>query len=160
MTDAPEKTVEQAEAELDQASILRELLASVNSLKEEQNRQKAVFEQEKAELTAKLEAATTVNAGDPALHPNAAPPGMIDPRTDHPETNIEAKLDCMEAVAELNNIAFDRERQRRGLLGIKGEDDNLFVYNAHAFETQEQLDAYKERVEREKDRTTGKYPRS
>lgn len=155
------KTTEQAVAEIDQAAILKALLDEVRQIKADRDADKAKFEEELAAARAVADSAVAKAAevkNDDPYRPNALPEGSIDPRTDHP-AGLNEKLDCMETLTRENGQPFDRERTRRALLGLPVEDINKFVYQGHAFETQEELDAYVKKVEDEKIATIGKYLR-
>jgi hypothetical protein len=142
---------------VDSNAILAELLLAVQELKDGQERQRKEFEAEKANLTAQLETVKADAASVSVGRPNVLPDNAIDPRTDHPETNVEIRLDCMEAIAELNGVVFDRERNRKILNGEPVEDLYLSRFNGRVFDTQEELDEYVNKATVEQARTLGKY---
>jgi hypothetical protein len=137
--------------------VLAQLLEAVQSLKVDQERQKAEFERDKANLVAQLETVKHDAASNAAGAPRVLPDDAIDPRTDRPETNIEVKLDCMAAIAELNNEPFDRERNHRIMLGLPVEELYPYRFGGKVFEDEAEMDAYKEKLEVEKARTLGKF---
>lgn len=155
-TEEAAQTPEEAVAAVDPTAVLAELLAAVKSLKDEQAEQKAAWAAEKANLVAQLETVKNEGARD-INKPNVLPENAIDPRTDHPEKDIEVKLDCMAAIAELNGDDFDRERNRRILLGQPVEDLYPFRFNGRVFDTEADMEEYKERLGVEQARSLGKY---
>lgn len=147
-----------AVAAVDANAVLAELLSAVQELKADRDRDKAEFARDKATLEAQL-AAQKAEPADP-YRPAVAPPGMINIAGDGPELDFEKKLDGMEAVAEYNGVAFNRERVRCSLLGLPYAEDPIeFFFNGRVFESQAEMDAYVARMEHEKERTLGKYPR-
>lgn len=159
MPDETQTPEQKAVTAIDPNTVLAQLLEAVQGLKAEQERQRGQFEAEKANLVAQLETVKHDAVANAAGRPRILPENAIDPRTDHPEKNIEVRLDCMQAVAELNNVPFDRERQKRSLMGLPVEDPEPFRWNGRAFATQEEMDEYIAKADREKAATMGKYVR-
>ena len=157
--EVPEVKVPAVEA-VDAAAILQALMGEIKQMKADRDADRQQFAEELAEAQRAAEAAVARAAAtvvDP-LRPSVLPENAIDPRTDHPAT-IQEKLDCMERMAEENEQPFDRERTRRSLMGLPVEDNIPFRFNGRAFDTEAELDAYKQKIEDEKLATIGKYLR-
>lgn len=149
VTEAVEEAVPE---EISTSSIMQELLTEVKRLRDEQAQSEARF---KADLDAARAEALQAAVDQFAPKPMA---DWIDPRTDHPAT-LEVKLDAMERQAKENGTTFDRERTSRILRGLPVEDLNKFKYMGRAFDSQEEMEAYRDKVEQERERTVGRYPR-
>jgi hypothetical protein len=152
---------------VDPAAILRELLDTVRELKANREEDLSRFSAEKAELEERLsDAEATANAAkrtaelnDEAgsMTPDVSPVAL---HADHPERDVEKKLDIMARQAKENGADFDRDRTRKVLLHQPVNDINKFVFMGHAFEDEIAMDVYKDKVRRELEATAGKYPRS
>lgn len=146
---------EEQNDELSSQTIMQQLLDEVKRMRAEQEETKAQFERELA--AARAESAEAKQAAIDAFQPQPMA-DWIDPRSDHPAT-IEEKLFAMERQAKENEQPFDKERTRRVLMGLPVEDLNKWVYMGHAFDTEEEMEAYKLKVTSERERTVGRYPR-
>lgn len=140
---------------IDSNAVLKELLEEVRRLREEADSSRESFQQDLDAARAEAAAARRASMDAFAPKPDAS---WIDPRTDRPG-NIEEKLDAYERQALEFGEKFDRERTRRSLLGLPIENPNPWVWNGRAFETEEALEDYKSKIELERERTIGKYPR-
>lgn len=144
------------------------LLEKFRALEERQS----ALERENADLAQELEdqqnrnaaeiaaaALRTVAAVNDPLRPNALPPEADNSRLagDRPGT-LDEHLDSLERLAKENGTAFNRDRTKKILLGQPVEDNNKFVYNGHAFDSEREMDVYVAMIERESARTLGKYP--
>lgn len=149
--------------EVESSTILNQLLEQVQQLQRRLEQQEFKYREETEELQERLrEAEARTKAIQSELKPDGAGSMTTEVtqvllRNDRPETNIERKLDIMERLARENNQPFDRDRTRRVLLGLPVEDANRYVYMGHAFESEEEMQAYKEKVQSEITRTAGKY---
>ena len=145
---------------VDPTEILQALMAEIQQMKADRETEKQQFSEELAEAQRKADAAADAASRtivDP-VRPNVLPDNAIDPRTDHP-ASISEKLDCMEVSARENGQPFDRERTRRVLIGLPVEDLYEFRLGYRVFDSQAELDAFKQKMEDEKIATIGKFLR-
>lgn len=79
-------------------------------------------------------------------------------RGDRPGS-IEEELNAREVLARENKQEFDRERTRKILMGEPVQDLNKWIFNGHAFDTEDEMKLYKLMVERQIAEQAGKYKR-
>jgi hypothetical protein len=156
VAEKPAVTVES----VDSTAILLTLMDEIKQMRAEREADKQQFAEElgQAKLAADNAARAAVATIVDPLRPSILPDNSVDPRTDRPGT-LEEKLNCLAVLAEENKQPFDREMTRRSLLHLPVEEVNKYVVNGHAFDTEEAMEAYKDKIETEKVATLGKYLR-
>jgi hypothetical protein len=158
VSDASGSPNEQVVSAVLDSSIVQQLLDEVRNLREQLERKDDQFNQVRAELEQRLREAETSQSKDIPLGTGTMTPDFIHIQlNDRPETDIERRLRIMEEEYRRFGMSFDRDRVRRILLGLPVDPETKWIYNGHAFDTEEEMLAYKERAEKELSRVTGKY---
>lgn len=137
---------------MNQVEIMQEVLSQLKSMRQELSAKDEKIQQLE---TAQAQAVT---AARNATMPNIAMEGWIR-GTDRPAP-LEEKLNVMEQQAAERGEPFNKDRTRKILKGEPVEDANRWTFMGHAFDTEEEMNAYKNKALEEKDRVVGKFPRN
>ena len=148
--------------------VLAQVLAELREMRANQTEMELSFAQEREAMSQRLQsaedtarkAAIAQDMMVEGAHSMTPEVTQLSLRADHPEKNIEVKLDIMSKRAKENGDGFDRERTRKVLMGEPVEDLNRWVFMGHAFDSEVQMEAYKDKVKRELEQDAGRYPRN